>query len=145
MFLGTHASTLDRKSRFTAPSGYQSGLEGGAYVLQGFDHNLLVLPSEAFSNLVRTVTAQNLADPLVRSLLRMLLGSAQPVSLDMSSRLALPSGLQKFANLEGDVILVGQGDFFEVWQPDLWVEQEELLRDATDNPSRFSTLNITTR
>ena len=145
MFLGTHSSTLDRKSRFAAPPLYQPELEGGAYILQGFERNLLVLPIVAFESMVRTMTAQNLADPLVRSLLRMMLGSAQPVSLDKSSRLALPGDLKEFAQLQGDVVLVGQGDFFEVWQPDLWEEQEEQLRDAVTDPSRFSTLNITTR
>lgn len=145
MFIGKHASTLDRNSRFTAPLIYQTGLESGAYILQGFERNLLVLPPEAFEALVRTMTALNLADPLVRSLLRLMLGTARPVSLDKNSRLALPGDLKEFAQLEGDVILVGQGDFFEVWQPDLWEEQETLLRDAITNSSRFSTLNITTR
>ncbi len=145
MFLGKHASTLDQKSRFTAPPVYQQELESGAYILQGFERNLLVLTPGAFETMVQTMTAQNLADPLVRSLLRMTLGTAQPVSLDKSSRLALPGDLKEFAQLEGDVVLVGQGDFFEVWQPDLWEEQETLLRDAVTNSSRFSTLNITTR
>jgi MraZ protein len=145
LFLGKHPSTLDRKSRFAAPPVYQHELAGGAYVLQGFERNLLVLPPQAFETMYRTVTTQNLADPLVRSLLRMLLGSAQEVSLDKSSRLALPEDLKEFAQLEGDVLLVGQGDFFEVWQPDLWEEQEDQLRDAVTNSSRFSTLNITTR
>lgn len=145
MFLGKHASTLDRNSRFTAPAIYRHELESGAYILQGFERNLLVLPPEAFETLVRTMTAMNLADPLVRSLLRLMLGTARPVNLDKSSRLSLPGDLKGFAQLEGELILVGQGDFFEVWQPDLWEEQEILLRDAVTNSSRFSTLNITTR
>jgi len=120
-------------------------LERGAYILQGFERNLLVLPPEAFETLVRSMTAMNLADPLVRSLLRLMLGTARPVSLDKNSRLSLPGELKEFAQLEGDVILVGQGDFFEVWQPHLWEEQETLLRDALTNSSRFSTLNLTTR
>lgn len=145
MFLGKHSSTLDRKSRFAAPPVFQNELAGGAYILQGFEQNLLVLPPQAFETMVRTVMAQNVADPLVRSLLRMLLGSAQAVSLDKSSRLALPGDLKEFAHLKGSVVLVGQGDFFEVWQPDLWEEQEIQLRDAVTNSSRYSSLNITTR
>ncbi len=145
MFLGKHATPLDRNSRFTAPTHYTRDLERGAYILQGFERNLLVLPPEAFETLVRSMTAMNLADPLVRSLLRLMLGTARPVSLDKNSRLSLPGELKEFAQLEGDVILVGQGDFFEVWQPHLWEEQETLLRDALTNSSRFSTLNLTTR
>ncbi|HEY6072916.1 MAG TPA: hypothetical protein VIV15_05850 [Anaerolineales bacterium] len=145
MFLGTHASTLDGKSRIAAPEGFQEELTGGAYVLQGFERNLLVLPLKAFEAMVHTVTSLNLADPLVRSLLRMLLGTAQEVSLDKGRRLSLPGTLKDFAQLDESVVLVGQGDYFEVWQPDLWEEQKIQLTDALANPGRFSTLNISTR
>ena len=145
LFLGTHASTLDGKSRIAAPAVFEEELTGGAYILQGFERNLLVLPVKAFDAMVRTLTALNLADPLVRSLLRMLLGSAQEVSLDKSRRLALPGMLKDFAQLNESVVLVGQGDYFEVWQPGLWEEQEIQIRDANANPGRYSTLNLSTR
>ena len=145
LFLGKHASTLDKKGRFPAPSIFQGQLSRGAYIIQGFDRNLLVLTPNAFGEIYRKISAQNLADPLARLLLRMILGTAHELDLDKNGYITLPKELKKFARVGRDVLLVGQGDYFEVWQPDLWERQEVQIRDAATNSSRFATLVVTTR
>ncbi|MGA7606285.1 MAG: division/cell wall cluster transcriptional repressor MraZ, partial [Anaerolineales bacterium] len=59
--------------------------------------------------------------------------------------LPIPDELKEFANLNEDVLLVGQGDYFEIWSADLWNNQESQLRDADTNSDRFSRLNVATR
>jgi DNA-binding transcriptional regulator/RsmH inhibitor MraZ len=56
----------------------------------------------------------------------------------------IPEELKDFANLQNEVVLIGQGDYFEIWSPDLWSRQEAQLRDAEMNSARFSMLTITT-
>lgn len=145
MFLGKHASRMDDKGHFSAPSIFQGQLSGGAYIIQGFDRNLLVLTPIAFEEIYRKVSAQNLADPLARLLLRMILGTAHELELDKNGFITLPRDLKDFAQITRELLLIGQGDYFEVWQPDLWEKQEIQIRDAAMNSSRFSTLMVTTR
>ncbi len=57
----------------------------------------------------------------------------------------IPDNLKEFANLHDDILLIGQGDYFEIWAPDLWNMQEAQLRDAETNSARFSMLTIATR
>ena len=45
--------------------------------------------------------------------------------------------------LDKEIILVGQGDYFEVWDENLWQEQESETRDANANSDRFANLVIT--
>ena len=41
--------------------------------------------------------------------------------------------------------LVGQGDYLEIWSPELWNVQAAELQDAETNAARFSMLSISTR
>ena len=144
MFLGKYARALDAKNRIAVPPAFQSELTGGAYVTQGFDRNVQVLTAGAFQQLYRQAAALNAADPLARLLLRLFLGSAVAVPAG-KPMLTIPDHLRGYAGLEGDVLVVGQGDYFEIWSPEKWREQESQLQDAAANASRFAALGLGSR
>jgi MraZ protein len=112
---------------------------------QGFDRNLQVLSGSAFQEIYRTVVSLNIANPLARLLLRLVLGTAQELEVDANGQFTIPEELKQFANLKEDVFLIGQGEYFEIWSPDLWNKQEAQLRDAETNSNRFSALTVTAR
>jgi transcriptional regulator MraZ len=144
LFLGKFSRTLDTKSRFSVPSTFRGQLAGGAYLTQGFDRNLQVLTGDAFREIYRTVVSLNITNPLARLLLRLILGTAHESSVDTDGQLSIPEELKDFANLHTDIFLIGQGEYFEIWAPDLWGKQEAQLRDAETNAARFSALTVTT-
>ncbi len=143
MFLGKFSRTLDSESRFSMPSGFREQLAGRAYLTQGFDRNLQILTSGAFEQVYQTVMNLNIANPLARLLLRLILGTAHETSVDESGHIVIPTELRQFANLQKDIFLIGQGEYLEIWSPDLWNQQETQLRDAEANSSRFSALTVT--
>jgi MraZ protein len=73
----------------------------------------------------------------------MILGTAYRAELAPDGKIIIPDTLRKFANLHRDVIMIGQGDFLELWSPEDWDRQNEQLLNVDAN--HFSTLNITTR
>ncbi len=145
MFLGKHSSKLDKHNRLSTPSQFREELSNRIYITQGFDRNLLVLTRTAFQEIYRRVVSLNIADPLARVLLRLILGTAHEVSMDKNGYLAIPDELKEFANLHGNILLVGQGDYFEIWSAELWNSQDAQLKDADTNSSRFSGLTVATR
>lgn len=112
---------------------------------QGFDRNLQVLTAGAFQEVYRRATALNITDPLARLLLRLFLGTAVELAVQDGTTCKIPGELKAYANLGEDLLLIGQGDYFEIWAPELWSQQEAQLRDSDANASRFSALTITTR
>jgi DNA-binding transcriptional regulator/RsmH inhibitor MraZ len=62
-----------------------------------------------------------------------------------SEPITVPQNLMEYANLKGKVILIGQGEYLEVWSPSHWAEQEAQIQDAQANAARFSAFNIATR
>jgi MraZ protein len=75
-------------------------------------------------------------------LTRMFLGKASYLEMDKNGAILLPFSLMEYANLNNDFILIGQGDYLEVWSPDQWRQQQEQINDAQANAQRFSTLMI---
>ena len=145
MFLGKYFLKFDKDMRLSIPSQFREELAGPIYITQGFDRNLLVLTKTAFQEIYRRVGSLNMADPLARILLRMILGTAYELHMDKNGHLMIPAELKEFANLQGDILLVGQGDYFEIWSAALWNNQEAQLKDADANSSRFSKLTVATR
>ena len=145
MFLGQYHHTFDDKNRLTIPARFRDLIADGAFITRGFDKNLMVLTRVAFQKLYDALNAMNITDPTSRLLRRMILGYAQELEVDKSGRILISQPLREFAGLEEESILVGQGDYFEVWAPKTWEGQETMLEDTEANSQRFSTLNLATR
>jgi MraZ protein len=142
VFLGKYSRTLDATSSFSLPSSFVGPLSAGAYLTQGFDRNLQVLTGDAFRAIYRTVVSLNITNPLARLLMRLVLGTAQELGVDASGQFTIPEELRQYANLNNEIFLVGQGEYFEIWAPELWGQQETQLRDAETNAGRFSALTV---
>lgn len=145
MFLGYYTAEIKQNNRLTLPTGFHELISDGVYVTQGFDRNVLVLTKSTFEQLYQHITSLNIADPLARLLLRMFLGSATYVEVPTDGLVAIPEGLVQFADLTNKVVLVGQGDYFELWSTDQWEDQKAQLNDFQANAQRFSAFSITTR
>jgi MraZ protein len=142
MFLGQYQHTLDEKGRLTVPARFRELLDGGAFVTQGLDQCLVVMTSASFSQTMADLGAMNMADPNARLLRRVILSNAYPIEVDKSGRVLIPQQLREFAGLDGDAIVAGQGDYFEVWSPKTWHEQMKQIQDTQANYQRFAALNL---
>lgn len=145
MFLGQFVHSFDDKSRLTVPAKFREPLASGAVVVRGLDKNLWVMGTATFDIIIQRLMAMNLMDPLARSLNRLILGNASQLELDSAGRILIPQNLRELVGLENEAILVGLGDYFEVWSPANWQEQETQMQQAADKPERYATLNLTTR
>ncbi len=145
MFLGRYEHTVDDKGRVTIPARYRELLENGAYVTQGFDHNLIVLPAPSFENMYMHVNDLSMTDPTARQLKRFIFANAERCDFDRAGRMLLPQFLRDAAQLDGAAILVGVGDYFEIWSPKNWAQQNELLQDTEITTQRFAALNLPIR
>ena len=143
MFLGQFHHSFDDKSRLTVPSRFRDDFADGVFIIQGFDRNLMVLTAPAFDAIYQHVMSMNILDPQARYLRRHIIGKGNQVELDGSGRILISQDLRAWADLETEVIIVGQGNYFEVWKPDLWqaMEDQEQVFDA----ERFKALNLSTR
>jgi transcriptional regulator MraZ len=142
MFLGQFQHNLDEKGRLMIPARYRELLAAGAFITQGFDKCLMVMTDAYFAQVYDRINAMNLADPTARLLRRLILSNAYPVEVDKIGRILLPGNLRQVIALNGEAIVAGQGDYFEVWNPADWNLQMDQLQDIETNNRRFATLDL---
>lgn len=142
MFLGQYEHTIDEKGRMTIPARFRELLEEGAYVTQGFDSNLIVLPTAAFQQVYQRVNQLSMTDPTTRQLKRLIFSYATRIEFDKAGRILLPQFLRETAGLDGAAVVVGVGDYFEIWSVQHWSDQNNNLRDADANSQRFAALDL---
>jgi len=142
MFLGQFQHNLDEKGRLMIPARYRELLAAGAFITQGFDRCLMVMTDAYFAQVYDRINSMNLADPTARLLRRLILSNAYPVEVDKVGRILVPGNLRQVIALNGEAIVAGQGDYFEVWNPADWNEQMDQLQDIETNNQRFATLDL---
>jgi MraZ protein len=142
MFLNQYRHSFDDKGRLTIPAKFRVLPEDGAYAVQGLDRNLMVLPPEAFQRIYDGLATMSLTDPTARLLRRIILGNALHIVPDGAGRFLLSPNLKDYAGLKDDVVFVGQGEYFEIWAPELWQAQEDQIKNAETNNQRFAALKL---
>jgi len=142
MFLGHFQHNLDDKGRLMIPARFRELLAAGAFITQGFDKCLMVMTDVYFKEVYDRISAMNLADPTARLLRRLILSNAYPVEADRVGRILIPQNLRQVIMLDGEAIVAGQGEYFEVWTPDAWNEQMAQLQDLETNDQRFAMLDL---
>jgi MraZ protein len=142
MFLGQFQHNLDEKGRLMIPARYRELLAAGAFITQGFDRCLMVMTDTYFAQVYDRINSMNLADPTARLLRRLILSHAYSVEVDKVGRILVPGNLRQVIALNGEAIVAGPGDYFEVWNPADWNAQMTQLQDIETNNQRFATLDL---
>jgi len=84
---------------------------------------LLIYPAPDWEPIQAKLMALSSFNERTRDLQRLLVGNASDVEMDSAGRILVPGPLRKFAALDKDVALVGQGARFELWDEAKWAEQ----------------------
>lgn len=124
MFRGVNTLTLDSKGRIAIPTKYRDALmrhcEGQMVLTVDRDHCLLLYPLPDWEEIERKLVKLPSFNAHARRLQRLLIGHATECELDGSGRILLPPPLREFAGLEKGIVLIGQGNKFEVWDETAW-------------------------
>ncbi len=142
MFLGEFRHTLDAAGRLFLPAPFREAFREGGYVLLGLDQNLMLLPPAPFQALYRQVQRLSLTDPTARQLRRLMFAMAAPVQMDASGRIRIPGPLRQQVGLAREVVVVGVGDYVELWTPEGWAAQQQALTDPETRAQRFAVFHV---
>lgn len=141
MFRGVATVSLDSKNRLVVPARYRDALfaNGGGRVVVTADRSqcLLLYSLPEWEPIEKKLNALSDFDLRTRSLKQLMVGYAHDMDMDAAGRVLLPPMLRKFADLDKNVVLVGQGDKVELWNEARWearVAQALTFSDETMPP-----------
>jgi MraZ protein len=113
MFRGRYEHTIDPKGRVSIPAKFREVL-GKKYddrlFVTNFDGCLVAFPFEEWIHLEEKVSSLSYS-------------SAVECTVDKQGRILIPQTLREYADLDKEVVLVGQLKKIEIWSKDRWSEQ----------------------
>ena len=134
MFQGASQLNLDAKGRLAVPTRHREPLSnpgGGRLVLTAHPHGCLLLyPAPAWEPIRNRILGFSSTDAGASLWKRLLIGFAEEFTLDGAGRILVSPELRNFAGIEKQVMFVGQGAYFEIWNLGAWTEQLEQLRSG---------------
>jgi len=126
VFRGVAQLNLDTKGRLAVPARYREALVarcGGRLVITAdYDKCLLIYPLPDWEPIQQQLMGFSSLNPKIRDLQRQLIGYAEDIEMDAAGRLLVSAALRDFAGLQKNVVLVGQGNKFELWDKERWEE-----------------------
>ena len=130
LFRGTSSLSLDVKGRLTMPTRYRQDVmdkcDGNMIITADPDRCLLLYPLEEWLGIEQKIAALPSLNKQSRIIQRFMLGHATDVEVDKNGRLLVPPTLRSFASLDKQIMLVGQGKKFEIWDDARWHQNTEL-------------------
>jgi len=151
MFRGVTHINLDAKGRMAMPTRYRERLQercGGQLVVTvDRDHCLLLYPLPEWEEIERKLVKLPSLNKQARRLQRLLIGHATEVQLDSNGRILLPGPLREFANMARPIVVIGQGNKFELWDEQTWnARRDEWLaeedEDGLELPNELENLSL---
>ena len=154
-FISAYENKVDRKGRVSVPASFRIALDEPRHcilvgylppskALLGFDRSRLdTLYPGASAGLQSSVEPPDPAkeeERIARERLRLqremmglsddsvmetLNANTRELVFDSEGRVVLPADLMKHAKIEDRAMFVGRGDRFQIWNPDLYREQQE--------------------
>ncbi len=125
MFSGASFITLDAKGRLSVPARHRAVLLAtatGQMTLTKHPHGcLLVFPQPEWEMFAARVAALPME---VQWWKRIFLGNAMEVTMDATGRVLVSPELRAGASIDREVVLLGMGSHFELWDKDTYLAKE---------------------
>ncbi|MEP4888500.1 MAG: division/cell wall cluster transcriptional repressor MraZ [Aliiglaciecola sp.] len=128
MFRGANAINLDVKGRVAIPTRYRQLLLDDCQgqlvcTIDTQQSCLLLYPLPEWEEIELKLSKLSSMIPQERRLQRLLLGYAMEGDMDKNGRFLLSAPLRQHANLNKEIMLVGQLNRFEIWDAETWQQQ----------------------
>ena len=120
MFLGEHQHTLDAKGRVVLPARFRERLAGGLVFAPGQDRCVEVYPAAVFDRRVEELRTLPREDQLARQFVRVFFAGAHQDAADSQGRVTVPPRLREYAQLDRDIVVVGNDEKVELWSREAW-------------------------
>lgn len=126
MFLGEYQTKFTGHGRVILPKKLRLVLSGGQIVLsRGFENCVWGFSKEDFEKEASKQLELPITNQGARNLRRFMFSGSVEVDIDVQGRFVIPVGLLEHGslNITCEVVIIGAGDHFEIWEKSNWVKQ----------------------
>ncbi len=129
MFFGEFEYRIDEKGRVPIPPRFRRELKEGVVLTKGVESCITAYPLSEWKKLADTLTTGSITRSKLRKLNRAIFATAFSLAIDRQGRIALPSPLREYAEIEDEVIITGGNNYLELWNKDKWLAEKAISRE----------------
>lgn len=129
-FLGKFDTIIDDKNRLVIPAKWREQLGKKIILTKGYDFCLTLRKEEDFQLYYQKTFGQiDLHLTENRAIMRDQLANCANLILDKSARFVIPQNLSKLVMLNKKIVLVGMGEFIEIWNQDHYYQNQQQYQE----------------
>ena len=115
-------------ARVALPKKLRDQIGGNSIILsRGFERCIFGYDRDDWLKEAEKQVSLPISDSKVRTLKRYMFSGAADVELDSQGRFVIPQSLKEYAQIEGEMIVIGAGDHFEIWNSAVWGKHLETI------------------
>ncbi len=122
---GYYENFVDEKGRVIMPKKLKEQMGSELVFTRGLDECVYVLTREAWSALQEKLAKLPISKG--RSVSHFFNTYKSDVTADKQGRIQLPIALRRIAGIEGNAVVVGNGNRVEIWNPERFAAMEQAL------------------
>ena len=131
LFVGQYQHSLDDKGRLILPAKFRREFESGGHLSPNMDGCVaLWTPGEFARKSAEYLDAGRNGSADERRQARFWATNSSEVDVDRQGRFAVPTVVRDFAQLDGDVIIAGNLDHIELWNPQRYLAQVSVAEET---------------
>ena len=135
MFLGEYVTKFSGLGRVILPKKLRLELKSEVIILsRGFEGCIWGFDEKTFEKEARRQLEISATEERARNLRRYLFSGSEPVELDSQGRFVIPSALLTYGKLLNDVVMIGAGDHFEIWNVKTWKKHLKKIEEEYGLP-----------
>ena len=124
MFRGISNLSIDVKGRASMPQRYRSDFsiknKSKLIITADKDKCLLIYTQSNWSVIEKKLSNLPSYNKEARFIQRLLIGYATESEIDSQGRFLIPNPLREYAGIQKKIVLLGQGNKFELWSENTW-------------------------
>jgi len=133
MFLSNYANKIDKKGRVSVPANFRSYLNSLGYngfiSYPSFNHpSLEACSQERIEKLSNAIDSLNPFEEKRDYFATSILSESENLQFDTEGRVSLSARLLNHANIKNNVLFVGLGKTFQIWEPKNFQKFKSLAR-----------------
>ena len=122
MFLSTYENKLDKKGRVSVPASFRSHLSNlgynGVICYPSFNNpSLEAWPQDRIEKISNTIDSLNPFEEKRDYFATSVLSESENLQFDTEGRVSLSEKLLKHARIKNNILFIGLGKTFQIWEP----------------------------
>ena len=134
LFVSQFVNKIDKKGRVSLPSIFRNVLpkdsKNEIILYKSFKyHSIEGCSSDRINEIAKRINKLDIFSDDQDDFSTSIFSEIIPTNLDKEGRFLIPESLKLYSNISNDVTFIGQGHYFQIWEPNASIERQKKSRE----------------